>query len=583
MSDIKPINELDFFEVKDSLKEFLRNQDQFKDYDFEGSNMNVLLDVLAYNTFYNQFYNNMAISEMFLDSAQLRNSVISHAKELNYLPRSVKSAALNATIRIVSNQADSSFVIPKNFKINARCGSKTYTFLTDKQYIATRVSGNVFEASVRLNEGRLVTEIVDINDPILSNSDIDTDSIEVFVNDVQYKFMTDIFGVDETAQVFYLEPEENGRYSLQFGDNQFGYQPTQTDVIRAVYRISHGEEANGINSFNAANQNYGGASSMVVIPVGTSAGGADAESIERIRKYAPKALQVQERAVTRTDYEVLLKQRFPEIEAISVYGGDEVVPPLYGRAIISVDVKGLQGAGQSQIDEYREYISDKTPLAIEPVFVPAKFLYVKADVSINYNRRLTAKPVSQLVTEAKATIRNYFDSNNLNDFNSKLRISRLASAVDDSEQAFNNTSVSLIPYVVYEPVLGVVETPYFDFTNELEQPYVFDETKGFENYVPCITSSVFSLSGEDVTMMDDGQGNIYAITAKVTAKSVFRKNIGTVDYATGAVRLSSIVIDSYVGTGIEIYARTVDKNIYSRRDKILSLLDKDISVSVVAE
>lgn len=583
MSEIKPINELDFFQVKDSLKAYLKNQDKFKDYDFEGSNMNVLLDLLAYNTFYNQFYNNMAFSEMFLDSAQLRNSVVSHAKELNYLPRSRKSASVKATINIISNQADSSFVIPKNFKINARCGSKTFTFLTDKQYIATRVSGNLFQVQVTLNEGRLVTEIVDVNDPVLSNGNIDTDSIEVYVNDEQFKFATDIFGVSETAQVFYLQPEENGKYSLQFGDNEFGYQPLQTDVIKAVYRISNGEEANGINSFTVGNQTYGGASSMNIVPVGISAGGADAESIERIRKYAPKALQVQERAVTRTDYEVLLKQRFPEIEAISVFGGDELVPPLYGRAIISVDVKGLQGAGQSQIDEYREYISDKTPLAIEPVFIPAKFLYVKVDATVGFSRRLTAKPSTQLANEAKSTIINYFANNNLNDFNSKLRLSRLASTVDNSEQAFTSTSITLTPYIVYEPVLGVVETPYFDFTNELSQPYVFDEAKGFANYSSCISSSVFTLAGENVTLMDDGNGSIHAISANVTSKSVFRKNIGTVDYATGAVRLSSVVIDSYVGNGIEIYARTVDKNIYSRRDKILSLLDKDISVTMVAE
>ena len=345
MANISPVQNLDFFETKSALKTYLSNQDRFADYDFEGSNMNVLLDLLAYNTFYNNYYYNMAISEMFLDSAQERNSIVSHAKELNYLPRSRRSAKANVTINITATQAGNFFIIPKDTKINGKCGNTTFSFLTEKAYTAVTSqilqrdsNGNIIlvprtysVSGVEVFQGRLLTETLDITDTVLSNNMIDTRSLYVEVNGEEYVYKTDIFGITATDKVFYLQPEEDQKYSLQFGQDKFGKQPTAGDTITAKYRITSGPDANGVNSMTS---NGIAGSAGVSITVNTaSAGGMISETGDSIRTFAPKALQVQERAVTTRDYEILLRNRFPNIEAISVYGGDEVDPPQFGKVI----------------------------------------------------------------------------------------------------------------------------------------------------------------------------------------------------------------------------------------------------------
>lgn len=302
MSDFTPINQLDFFEMKESFKTYLQAQDRFADFNFEGSNLNVLLDVLAYNTFYNQYYNNVVISEMFLDSAQHKNSVVSHAKELNYLPSSRRSSYATINLTILADQESNFFSIPRYTKFNARCGDKTYSFITDQEYIAERTSGNTFVMNgVVVYEGRMVEEAVSIDNPILSNSTIDTTSLRITVNGVEYIQKGDIFGVTSTDKVFYLQPEEDGRYSVQFGKNTFGVEPISTDVILANYRITNGAEANGVTSVSISNRTLNQALSIATVIAVFSDGGRDEETLDSIKMFAPKAQQIQERAVTKKD------------------------------------------------------------------------------------------------------------------------------------------------------------------------------------------------------------------------------------------------------------------------------------------
>ena len=242
MANISPVTNLDFFATKEALKTFLKNQDRFKDYDYEGSNMNVLLDVLSYNTFYNNYYYNMAISEMFLDSASQRNSVVSHAKELNYMPRSRRSSALKCNISFsVPASYQSNFLsIPAGTAFSGRCGNKTYVFLNDIAYIASRSASNstLFNVTdVDLYEGRKINEILTIANTTMSNEWVDTSSITLTVNGNVFTYKSEIFGVASTDRVFYLQPENDGKYSIQFGQNRFGFQPTVTDVIAVSYRI----------------------------------------------------------------------------------------------------------------------------------------------------------------------------------------------------------------------------------------------------------------------------------------------------------------------------------------------------------
>ena len=578
---MSPITNLDFAETKEALKTFLKNQSKFKDFDYEGSNMNVLLDVLSYNTYYNNYYYNMAISEMFLDSATQRNSVLSHAKELNYLPTSRRSSVIKATITVVAPGLDSNyFSIPANKAFIGRCGNKTYNLLTDKSYNAVRSTTDdtlYTVTDVDLYEGRMINETLSTTDTVLSNAGIDTRSLTLTVNGEIYTYRADIFGVLSNDKVFYLQPENDGKYSVQFGRNKFGLEPTVTDSIIANYRVTNGPSANGIGSLTIGN--FGGASSIKVTITSLSSGGSLAEDIESIRTFAPKALQVQERAVTKRDYETLLRARFPNIQAISVYGGDEVIPPQFGKVIISVDVSGGEGAADYEIANFKQYLSDKTPLTIEPIFVVAKFMYVGAVVKVVYDANLTSKSPAQIQSEVNAGIITY-QNTNLNDFNKTFRQSRLAAYLDAIDGSIVSTDIVAKPIIEYVPILNFATSPSFSFESALVQPYPFDAISGFSTFKPATESTKFTVDGTLVTAKDDGNGNIMLVTANTDVESVFKSSVGTVNYSTGAIKLSNLNISSFENNAIKFIANSVNKDIRPPKDRILVIRGEDVTVTV---
>ena len=583
MANISPVTNLDFFATKEALNTFLKNQDRFKDYDYEGSYMNVLLDVLSYNTFYNNYYYNMAISEMFLDSASQRNSVVSHAKELNYMPRSRRSSALKCNISFsVPASYQSNFLsIPAGTAFSGRCGNKTYVFLNDIAYIASRSASNstLFNVTdVDLYEGRKINEILTIANTTMSNEWVDTSSITLTVNGNVFTYKSEIFGVASTDRVFYLQPENDGKYSIQFGQNRFGFQPTVTDVIAVSYRICSGPEANGVNSLTLSSS-FGGASSNTITVTSQSSGGFYAESLESIRVFAPKALQVQERAVTKRDYEILLRSRFPNIEAISVYGGDEVDPPQYGKVIISVDVTGGEGAADYEIANFKNYLKDKTPLTIEPVFVAAKFLFVDTNVTVVYDPNLTTKSTSQIKTEIQSAILTY-QTTYLNDFNKTLRQSRLAAFLDAVDNSIVSSDIVAKPIIQYVPVLNIASSPSFSFEDALVKPYAFDSATGFTSFTPAVSTTKFTVEGTLVTMQDDGLGTFMLVTADSEVTRVFKSNVGTLNYTTGAIKLSNLTVDSFEGASIKFTASTINKDVKTPKDRIISIRGEDITVTV---
>ena len=583
MANISPVQNLDFFETKSALKTYLSNQTRFADYDFEGSNMNVLLDLLAYNTFYNNYYYNMAISEMFLDSAQERNSMISHAKELNYLPRSRRSAKAVVTFTITATQSGNFFIIPKDTKISGKCGNTTFTFLTEKAYTAVTAMTNAdsprtfLAQNVEVYQGRLITETLDTSNTVLSNNMIDTRSLYVEVNGEEYVYKTDIFGITATDKVFYLQPEEDEKYSLQFGQDKFGKQPTPGDNITAKYRINSAEEANGVTSMTSSG--LPGASNVSIVVTTPSNGGLSPETTESIRAFAPKALQVQERAVTKRDYEILLRNRFPNIEAISVYGGDEVDPPQFGKVIISVDVTGGEGAADFEIASFTDYLKDKTPLTIEPVFVPAKFLFIDTVVDVVFDPNITTKSASQIRSEITNAITSYSTSN-LADFNKTLRQSRLAATLDAVDNSIISSSIFASPIIQYVPVLSTVTNPAFSYETALVQPYAYDATTGLSGFTPAVRTTKLTIEGTLCTLQDDGAGKMMAVTASTASVSVFKRSIGTINYSTGAIKLSNLVVDSYEGSAIKFIANSVAKDVKAPKDRIITIRGEDITVNV---
>jgi hypothetical protein len=594
MAENYQFTELDFGQIKENLKTYLKGQAQFRDYDFEGSNMNVLLDVLAANTFQNNFYRNMVFSEMFMDSAVMRENVASHAKELGYTPGSRSSAMAKLNITF-SNVVDSpnSISIPAGTKFNAQCGNKTFVFSTARTQSVTPLNGVYSVTDLAVYEGKSIREYYTVDsssnpqDYIINNENVDIDSIRVYirdnVNDNSFKreFIkkNSIFGVELNDRIFYLEPYFDNLYKIDFGRNRFGLQPSSGNVIEIEYRVTKGVDANGARNFSPIGNIAGYTPRITNSPV--SINGSDRETIEDIKFFGPKSIQTQERAVTRSDYEVLLRQRFPSIQAISVYGGDELDPPQYGKVYISVDVIGSIGAGDSEIIAFKEYIRDKTPLAIEPVFKAAEFMYTQLAVAVNYSSSVTTKSSGDIESIVRGGIADYSETN-LNQFGIALRQSRLVNYIDNLDPSIVSSDMKTKAIIEYAPALNVITNPSFNFGNKLFQPYAFDETIGFSNYTSAITSSKFSINGTLVTLQDNGLGTIMAIASGSSATRVFKRNIGTINYLTGVMKLSNFDVSSYLGNAIKIYATTESKDIIAPKDRLLIIRPTDINVTIAS-
>ena len=588
------ITELDFASNKQQLINYLKSQTQFKDYDFEGSNLNVLLDVLSYNTYQNNFYTNMAINEMFLDSAVLPNSVVSHAKELNYLPSSRKSA--RASVRVTIRDTTiigQTITIPQFAAFKASFQGENYEFVTDKAYVAKKTATGVFVAdNIDLFEGQMLTSFeregyfVDedgILTVILSNENADIDSLEVFVDaefteDANiFTRKNDIFGVGPQDKVFYVEPYYDGRYKIYFGNNVFGVQPDEYEDIRVKYRICSGAEPNGASVFTIQITTTG---TTEVETIQAALGGEDAESLEKIRYFAPKALQIQERAITTSDYEVLLKQQFPEIKAVSAYGGENLNPPQFGRVAISVYLgEAEETLSNTLVNTYLDYLSDKTPLAIEPTFVPSEFVYGQITIRVNYNPKLTTKNSDYIAQLVRDTIQAYSEAS-LDNFNTTLRLSNLSSNIDAADVSIQSNAITAKPIIEYTPDLNIKSNPIFKFGTPLVKPYPFRETNGFAEYKPSVISGQFSVDNVCVYLQDDGIGNMQLITSDLSNPQIINPTAGTIDYTTGDVKLINFRTDGFTGSAIQFIATTVYDDIAAPKGRIFAIRDDDVTVTL---
>ena len=592
-----PITELDFDSIKSQLKTYLQTQTQFKDYNFEGSNMSALLDVLSFNTFQNNFYTNMTMNEMFLDSAVLKNSIVSHAKELNYIPRSRKSA--KATVRVTitdENATDSTIVIPQYSTFTANYQGELFTFVTNQTYVARRTAPSVYTAdSVDIFEGSMLASfqregfIVDGDGVLrvqLTNDEVDTDSVVVFVDAEEtedrnvFTRANTIYGVKPADKVFYLEPYLDNRYAVYFGKNEFGLQPEEFEDVRVRYRICSGELANGASAFTAS---FIEGATIAVTTLVAASGGLERESMESIRYFAPKALAVQERAVTTKDYEVLLQQAFPEITAVSAYGGEELDPPQFGRVAISVYLDSETTLISSTLaNTYINYLAEKSPLGIEPIFVQTKFVYADVIADIVYTNKSTEKSKDELEALVRSSINSYSETT-LEDFNTKLRGSKLAAQVDAVDTAILSTGLTIMPIIDWSPQINIKETPIFRFETELVKPYPFREATGFKEYKPAVKSTPFDIDGTCVYLQDDGLGNLMFIVDDITNPSVFRPKVGTIDYIKGLITLNTVLIEAFDGASIKIMVRPKDSTIKSAQGRVFIIRDEDVQVNMILD
>ena len=589
---------LDFETIKANLRNHLRGQDIFKDYDFDGSNMSVLLDILAYNTSLNAFYVNQLAGESFLDSAQLRSSVVSHAKELNYRPRSSRSAKATIRLRVEQNNSDT-LTIPKGTSFTTTYNFKTYTFTTSevKSYYAAfneATQSYIFETDdIEIYEGFYVSESFTMNYAneslrfVLSNPEIDTNSLVVNAiedggsNIINYTEGSSLLGLTSQSRKYFLQAVEQGKYELIFGDDIIGRRPADSSIISVQYRISSGKAPNGATRFAPDTDLTSDSSGRVTVTtIGKAFGGDEPESIASIKFNAPRHFQTQERAITESDYETIFRSQFPEIDAISVYGGETVTPPQYGKVFISISINGIEGVPDSKKREYKEFIKPKMPNPVHPEFVDPSYVYARVNSTVRYNLNITNLKPDEIRLLVSNKIAEY-NNNNLRDFNATLYSSNLISSIDNAHESIVSNSTDVLIYKKIVPALGVYQNldiyygiPLRDDIPEIDANHAISELR-------TIYSSPFTLNNETVIIEDDGIGNLRLMRASSNALTLV-KNIGTVDYETGHLQLASFGVQQFEGQSIRIYAQPRNRDITSAYNDVFLIEPSETSVTVEA-
>jgi hypothetical protein len=484
MTDKLNVSELDFNLIKTNLKEFLRQQTEFEDYDFEGAGLNILLDVLSYNTHYNAYYLNMIANESFLDSSIIRNSVVSHAKKYGYVPRSVRAprALINVTVE-TNNSTPGSLTIPKGYSFfSVLVDGVSYRFVTLDDVAVNKTGTNFIFENLPIYQGEFVTYTF-LNsyssNPkqifTLPDTDIDTETLTISVQQstsntdtVVYEVSQDVLNITANSEVYFLQEGRNGQYDIYFGDNILGKKIPDGGVVISEYLITKGENGNGANNFIATSP-ISGLSTIIVNPVSSAAGGSVRETVDQIKFAAPLSLLSQNRAVTKNDYIRLIQQKYPQFEAVNVWGGEENDPPVYGKIFVSAKPK----LGFEITETEKELIKENvlkpiSVLTVTPAIVDIDYNYLKVESNVYYNKSRYGGSESQLQSVISSVIDNYCNDN-LNAFNTYFQYSGLKTAIDSSDRSIVSNEVELFVAKKFRPDLINSNNYILDFGFELER------------------------------------------------------------------------------------------------------------------
>lgn len=585
------LTSLDFDTLKTDFINFLKTQNQYKDFNFEGSNLNVFLDIMSYNTFKNSFFLNMVASEGFLDSAQMRESLFSHSKELNYIPRSARSATVDLDVSFTANGASQPYIFKKGQTFSTIIKSGSYFFSVSEDTAVTSTNTS-FDITLTLYEGTYVSDtyIMDYTNATprfkLTNLNVDTDSLVVLVYEngstdpTIFRQASTLLDLNETSEVYFLQGSENADYEVVFGDSVLGRRPTNLSTIVLDYRVTSGDVANGAKTFSIDfDPANGEAQNSIQVATGVaSRNGALAETNDSIKFYAPRHFQTQERAITTTDYEILLKSQFPEIAAISVYGGETVIPPRYGKVFVAIDLQNIDGLPDSKRLEYYSFLKSRSPLTVEPIFVEPEFTYIDVVSLVNYNINITTQTSQNLQVSLINTIL-AFATTYLNDFSATMRYSKFLAAIDGTDPSIVGNETQVRVYKKLQPVLGTPQNinVNFDFPLQSIQPIGTD--RHLSSVEQTITTSPFQKNGDTMLIEDDGLGNLYYIK-RVGLYDVPISVAGNYDVVTGEISLINFQIDSYDGSSLNLYAKPAEDDISSSKNTILAIEAPGIAITV---
>jgi len=553
------VTEFDFDDVKENLKTFLKAQTQFSDYDFEGSGMNILLDTLAYNTHYLGFNANMLANEMFLDSASLRSSIVSHAKTLGYEVTSCRAPIANINVALTTTNSSATMSAGTTF--TTTIDSVSYQFVTISDVTSNSSGSSINFDNIPVYEGTYITTkfIVDTSDIeqrfIIPDNRADTSTLTVKVQTsatdsttTTFTKATDITQLTTTSNVYYLQEVEIGRFEVYFGDGIVSKALSDGNIVIFSYVVTNKTAANGASSFTAPSS-IDGVSTIGITTVSNAIGGAEPESLRSIKLQAPLDYASQGRAVTTEDYKVYAKKLFPNTQAVSVWGGEDgsfdvstgvSSTPEYGKVFISIKSSTGLNLSDTQKSQLVKDFSKYKVSSVTPVIVDADTTFLILGTTFQYDSNSTTYDVSELESLVNTTISNY-NSSDLLDFNSPFRHSKVTGLIDDTDSSILNNITTVIMAKLVTPTTTTSTSYTLNFNNAFYNPVSgYNAANG-----GIIASTGFYLGGTtEYFFDDDGVGNLRIYSLVQAVRTYFDIAAGTVDYVNGVIKITSVLITS---------------------------------------
>ena len=575
------VTELDFDLIKDNLKTYMKNQTEFSDYNFEGSGMSQIIDLLAYNTHYLAMNANFAMNEAFLDSATLRSSVVSHAKGLGYTPRSARAPVAYVDVTLNSSTATSA-TLAKGTRFTTKVDGSTFGFVVNEDITTTPTNGVMRFINVPIYEGTLITSryTVDLNNIeqkfLISDDRGDTTTLKVSVqtsgSDVStttYTLATDITQVTSGAKVYFLQESTDGKFEVYFGDGVVGSSISNGNIVQLQYVVTNKNKANGAKSFSTTS--VSGETDVTVALLVAALGGAEPESISSIKFNAPLDYSSQGRAVTTQDYKTILPTVYAGTQAVQVWGGEDNDPPIYGQVFLSVRTKSGVNLTQAQKNSIAVDLKKYNIASIRPTFVNPLITKIKLKVDFKFDSKTTTKTVGDLETLIRSTLATY-NAGDLLNFDVVFRHSKISGLIDATDTSILSNTTRLTLNQIITPTLNASTQYVIDFNNALYNPH-----SGHNATLGGITSSTgFTIAGNTNTLYidDDGNGIIrtYYLVGGQT-RTYVDASAGTINYASGKIVLTDLNITSATNTDgtISVDILPASNDVVSVRNQLLEI------------
>lgn len=592
------VSELDFDTIKANLINYLRGQSEFSDYDFEGSGLSVLLDVLAYNTHYNAVYTNLAVNEMFLDSASKRSSVVSLAKTLGYTPQSSTSAVatVNLTVRNTTSYPPV-LTLPSKSAFTTVVDGKTYTFYNYGEVSATLTSGSVYEfTDLEIKEGIPLSfkyTVAEGQKYVIPNANVDMSTLTVRVQEsassdyfVTFNPASTLVELESTSNVYFSKEIDGGMFEIVFGDGILSAALTNGNIVHLDYFVSSRTEPNGARVFTYNGPTLLGGTTTVIV-TSVAAGGSDAETIDSIKFNAPKLYAAQNRAVTPDDYKALIYANYPFIKSVSVWGGEDNDPPVYGKTFICAKPEDASKlTTQQKNDILSSLLASRNVVSITPEIVDPEYISIGLDITAYYNDRETVKSSSQLRSQIIDTVYAY-DETDLQRFDGVFRFSKLSRFIDQSDSSITNNITTVVLRRKIDPRYNVSAEYVINLINPIYTEGVPEE---------AVSSTGFYIAGSDTIhyLEDDGIGNMQLFyhgaadttqgsTGTITTHIIVDPKIGTVDYANGVVTIRNLNITALADAYFELTVKPQSNDVVSAYTQIAEIDKDNLVVNVIAD